>query len=352
MHSTSSRFACTLLAAATLAVSAATEPTLAAPPIPDEALEEAAASRKPMIPLFQEPDVAFDLLIGQQCPADEVLNALRNALADRDEEAREYHRRHFPDAPPLPEGDLNVPPADVRLKCANSRLRIGFFPGGIPTSAGLARARDAGLARVDLITSRPQDADRVALGAIRVRPEMTELLELRTGAFLREEKQTETLRFSTFGANAPHVRFVAPNTIVTTVKGKDTRPFPDVSLTTTVTDTLSVNEDTFSCTTRSHTNANTRVHKALFAASILTAPANLGIPAAGFGAQLGLIGREVAAQNRKPADRGPGCQLLDKAFPAGVTLQDGSTVVFRYVQAVVADGALVARFNPVRSPTG
>ena len=44
MRTTFSRFTCALLAAATLAVSAATEPTLAAPPVPDEALEEAAAA--------------------------------------------------------------------------------------------------------------------------------------------------------------------------------------------------------------------------------------------------------------------------------------------------------------------
>lgn len=329
MRTTFSRFTCALLAAATLALSAATEPTLAAPPVPDEALEEAAASRKPPVPLFVEPNIGYDLLIGQQCPVETELNALRDALAA-----------------------LDATHADVRLKCADGRLRIGFFPGRIPTSAELRQARDEGLARVDLITSRPQGAERIAFGAIRVRPEVTELLEQRTGAFLRDEKQTETLRFTTFGANAPNVRFLAPNTVVTVVKGKDTRPFPDVSLTTTVTDTLSVQGNGFTCTTRSHTNANTFAHKALFAASILTAPANFGVPAAAFGAQLGLIGREVAAENRKPADRGPGCQLLDKVFPAGIALPDGSTVGFNYVQAVVAEGALVARFNPVRSPTG
>jgi hypothetical protein len=44
--------------------------------------------------------------------------------------------RNFPDAPPR----------DVRVLCADARLRIGFHPGGIPKLAGLARARDAGLA--------------------------------------------------------------------------------------------------------------------------------------------------------------------------------------------------------------
>jgi hypothetical protein len=84
---------------------------------------------------------------------------------------------------------------------------------------------------------------------------------------------------------------------------------PDVSFTTTITDTLSVQNGEFRCTTRTHTNANTTVHKGLLAAGILTAPANFGVAAAGFGAQLAVIEHE--GRGEEPRARQAGARLHD-----------------------------------------
>jgi hypothetical protein len=332
MHSTFPRLARALLVGATLAISAAAAgPALAAPPPRDEALEEAAAARKPPIPSFQDPDIAIQIRVLRGCEAFD-LEKIKEDLARNPVEP--------------------LRPRDVRITCASNNgapanVRIAIYLNG--NKDELEGARNQGLARINL--TAPLES------AIRVHPRLTELLERRTSLRLLEiEDEKPHLKFKHFGPNGPRVRFVAPNQVVTTVKGKDTRPWPDVSFTTTITDTLSVREGVFSCTTRAHTNANTTVHKGLLAAGILTAPANFGVAAAGFGAQLAAIELGVAAQNREPGQRGPGCQMLlgeekeegaggdGPVFPSEVSL-DGSKLGFFYNKAGVENGGLVARFT-------
>jgi hypothetical protein len=344
-----------LLVAATLAVSAAaTESALGAPPPRDDALEEAAAARKPPVPLFQDPDVAIQIRALAPCEAFDP-EKLRKDLArhPRDAEVRAIfnERAAREGLPPLDPDQEVLAPRDVRATCAAGNLRIAVYLDRVRDE--LSDARDRGLARVNLTAAGTLDS------AIRVHPRLSELLEHRTDARLFEiEKEKPSLRFVHFGPKGPQVRFVAPDKVVTTIKGKDTRPLPDVSFTTTITDTLSVQGGAFRCTTRTHTNANTRVHKGLLAAGMLTAPANFGVAAAGFGAQLALIEREIAAENRKPGERGPGCQMLlgeEKAggggdgpvFPPEVSAAAG-TFGFDYARAGVEDGGLVARFAIAR----
>jgi hypothetical protein len=308
MHSTFPRFARALVAVATLAVSAAAAgPALAAPPPRDEALEEAAAARKPPIPSFQDPDIAIQIRALAGCETFD-LEAIRKDLArdPREAEVRAFYNTLRAEAdPPLPPLDRDqelLAPRDVRITCAAGNVRIAIYLGRVKNE--LEGARNQGLARVNLTP------DGTLQSAIRVHPRLTELLEHNTNLRLFEiEKDKRNLRFEHFGPKGPQVRFVAPNQVVTTVKGKDTRPLPDVSFTTTITDTLSAQNGVFGCTTRTHTNANTTVHKGLLAAGILTAPANFGVAAAGFGAQLAAIELGVAAENRSPASGGPvaGC---------------------------------------------
>lgn len=356
MHSTFPRLARALVAVATLAVSAAAAgPALAAPPPRDEALEEAAAARKPPIPSFQDPDIAIQIRAFAPCDAFD-LETMRKDLArhPRDAEVRAFYNalraKADPPLPPLDPDQELLAPRDVRITCAPGNVRIAIYLGRAKDE--LEGARNQGLARVNLTAAGTLQS------AIRVHPRLTELLESGTNLRLFEmEKEKPNLRFEHFGPKGPQVRFVAPNQVVTTVKGKDTRPLPDVSFTTTITDTLSAQNGEFRCTTRTHTNANTTVHKGLLAAGILTAPANFGVAAAGFGTQLALIEREVAAKNREPSKRGPGCTMLlgdeeaageegkeQPVFPPEVSA-GGSKFGFIYEKAGVENGGLVARFT-------
>ena len=315
MHHRFRRRSGALAGAAALALGlAAAAPAGAAPPIP--ANDETTIGAPPPVPAFQDPDVAVDLQVLAPCATQRELDALRDSLADRGAGAA---RR------------------DVRITCQDGRTRIGIFPGVRADSPELSRARDAGLARIDLA--------RNARSAIRVNGRVTELLESQTGSALLGQ-ETSSLKFKVFGPDGPRVRFVAPDTVVTTIKGKDTRPFPDLSFTTTITDRLSVQNGEVRCTTTTRTKAGTRAHATLFALSLLTAPANGGVLAAGFGAQLALIQQGVAAQNAKQGAAGPGCLLAKQVFRRDIALSGGRTLVFDYASAVVEDGGLVARFIP------
>lgn len=315
MHRRFRRSSGALVGAAALALGmAAATPAVAAPPIP--ANDETTISAPPPVPTVQAPDVAVDLQLLAQCATQDELDALRESLADRGAAAA---------------------PRDVRVTCQSGRTRIGIFPGALPVSPELSSARDAGLARIDLA--------RNLRSAIGVNARVTELLETQTqSALLRRE--TSRLKFKVFGPDGPRVRFVAPDKVVTTIKGKDTRPFPDVNFTTTITDTLSVRSGTVDCTTTTQTKGDTRIHKALFALSLLTAPANGGTLAAGFGAQLALIQHGIAAQNAGQGDRGPGCLLAEQVFRRDIALSGGRKLVFDYASAGVENGGLVARFFP------
>jgi hypothetical protein len=343
-----------LLTAAALAVSAAaTETALSAPPPRDDALEEAAAARKPPIPSFQDPDVAIQIRAFAPCEAFDPEKLRKDLARDpRDGEVRAIlnERRARAGLPPLDPDQEVLAPRDVRATCTPGNLRLAFYLGRVREE--LFGAREQGLARVNLTAEGSFES------AIRVHPRMTEVLERRTDARLFEmEKEKRSLRFEHVGPKAPQVRFVAPDKVVTTIRGKDTRPFPDVSFTTTITDTLSVQGTSFRCTTSTRTNADTRVHKGLLAAGILTAPANFGIAAAGFGAQVAVIEREIADRNRQPGERGPGCRMLlgeeaggggnGPVFPPEVSAAAGA-FGFDYLRAGVEDGGLVARFTVAR----
>ena len=350
MYSMSSRLSRALAVGVTLAASAGgtaavAGPASAAPRIPPN--DEATGKPTPPIPSVQDPDVAVDLQLLAQCPTPEQLTALHDRLSlnPGEQAAREAFNRRAVErgTAPLKADQVLLPRRDVRVGCEAGRVRIGVFAGGIAKSPELSLARDKGLARVDL-------ADRLQ-SAIRVHPRVTEQLERLTGTALHD-KETASRKFSVFGPKGPRVRFTAPNAIVTTVKGKDTRPFPDVSFQTTITDTMSVQDGTFQCTTTAKTKANTRVQKALFALSLLTAPANGGVLAGGFGAQLALIERGVAAQNRKPADAGPGCLLLKEVFVSNIPIPGGGKLLFNYSKASVENGGLVARFVAAPSFSG
>lgn len=315
MHPTFTRLTPALLASAMFAVSAATAgPALAAPVVPKA---DTAVATTPAIPSVQDPDVAVQLALLAPCPTPEQLKALTDELSQG--------RR------------------DVRASCPDGRVRIGIYSGGIPKSPELSLARDKGLARVSVAAGLQS--------GIRVHPRVTRQLESQTGTALLR-KRTSSLRFSVFGPDRPRVRFVAPNTVVTTIRGKDTRPFPDVSFTTTITDTFTVQDGRPNCTTRVVTKAKTGIQKGLFALALLTAPANGGILAAGFGAQLALIENGIRAQNRKPADEGPGCSLLRQVLVPGFPLADGSRLVFNYAKASVENGGIVARFFASRPAGG
>jgi hypothetical protein len=300
-------------AALALGLAAAT-PAVAASPIP--ANDETSIGAPPPVPTVQDPDVGVDLQVLAPCATQTELDALRDSLADRGPGAA---RR------------------DVRVSCRDGRTRIGIFPGVLPVSPQLSSARDAGLARIDLA--------RNARSAIRVNGRVTDLLESQTASALLDQ-ETSSLKFKVFGPDRPRVRFVAPGTVVTTIKGKDTRPFPDVSFTTTITDTMSVRDGTVRCTTTTRTKGDTRIHTVLFALSLLTAPANGGALAAGFGAQLALIQHGIAAQNAKQGSSGPGCLLAQQVFRRDIALSGGRRLVFDYASAGVENGGLVARFIP------
>jgi hypothetical protein len=292
---------------------AAATPAVAAPLIP--ANDETTISAPPPVPTVQDPDVAVDLQVLAPWATQDELDALRDSLADR---------------------GAGATPRDVRVSCQSGRTRIGIFPGVLPVLPELSTARDAGLARIEL--------SRNGRSAIRVNPRVTDLLESQTESAL-VRRETSNLKFKIFGPDGPRVRFVAPDKVVTTIKGKDTRPFPDLNFTTTITDTLSAQNGTVHCTTKTRTKGDTRVHTTLFGLSLLTAPANGGALAAGFGAQLALIQRGIAAQNAAQANSGPGCLLAQQVFRRDIALgwpQAG----LRLREHRVESGGLIARFFP------
>ncbi len=318
MHRRFRRRSSALVGAALALGLAAAAPAGATAPIP--ANDETTIAAPPPIPAIQDPDVAVDLQVLAPCATQKELDALRDSLADRGAGAA---RR------------------DVRVNCQDGRTRIGIFPGVLPVSPELSGARDAGLARIDLA--------RNARSAIRVNGRVTDLLQSQVQSALLDQ-ETSSLKFRIFGPDGPRVRFVAPDTVVTTVKGKDTRPFPDLSFTTTITDRLSVQDGAVRCTTTTRTKAGTRVHTTLFALSLLTAPANGGVLAAGFGAQLALIQHGIATQNAKQSAAGPGCLLAQQVLPRDIELSGGRRLVFDYASAGVENGGLVARFIPRLAP--
>jgi hypothetical protein len=224
----------------------------------------------------------------------------------------------------------------VRVSCQSGRTRIGIFPGVLSISPELSSARDAGLARIDLA--------RNARSAIGVNARVTEPLENQT----RSAPAARDVE--------PEVRGLRPRRPAGAVRGarqgrdhdqgQGHPAVPGPELHDPITDTLSVRSGAVDCTTATRMRGDTRIHKALFAVSLLTAPANAGTLAAGFGAQLGLIQHGIAAQNATQGDRGPGCLLAEQVFLRDIALSGGRRLVFDYASAGVENGDLVARFFP------
>jgi hypothetical protein len=299
--------AATLLAAGGLAGSAA-----ALPPRDVEPGETIDSRPLPAIPTFQDPDFAADIFVGP-CPSPSELDAIAAAVA----------------------GSGSGASHDVRPLCDEGRLRLGVWvtpPDRDSVSVAHGRdvispAREAGMARIAL--------GEGLVGGLRVHPRFTRLLE--------NAVEVEALRQFRGGSKRLDdvtVRVAAPDRVITTIKGHDTASFPDVSFTTTITDTMALAEGRFTCTSLSRTKADTR----LFDALSVFGP-GVGIKAV-FGAQALLIRDRIADQNAKPQEAGPACRMLAEVFPVKFLVPDGLKQVLFYGDAgVVADGGLEAHFT-------
>lgn len=299
--------AAALIAAGGLAGSAA-----ALPPRDVETGETIDSRPLPSIPSFQDPDFAADIFVGP-CPSPSELDAIAAAVA----------------------GSGSAAGYDVRPLCGEGRLRLGVWvtpPDRDSVSAAHGRdvispAREAGMARIALGEGLG--------GGLRVHPRFTGLLE--------NAVEVEALRQFRGGSKRLDdvtVRVAAPNRVITTIKGHDTASFPDVSFTTTITDTMALAEGRFTCTSLSRTKADVR----LFDALSVFGP-GVGIKAV-FGAQALLIRDRIADQNAKPQEQGPACRMLAEVFPVKFLVPDGLKHVLFYGDAgVVADGGLEAHFT-------
>ena len=234
----------------------------------------------------QAPDVAVDLHSPRPCATQDELDALRDSLADC---GAGRHR-----------GTSATPAREDGRGSASSRARL--------VSPELRRARRG--ARSHRSGAQPPQRDRGE--PPRHRPPR----EPDRSSLLRRE--TSSLKLKIFGPDGPRVRFVAPDKVVTTIKGKDTRPFPDVT-SRPRSPTCSPPRRRVYRTTKTQTRATPASTRRLrpIAAHL---PGERRGPRRGLRPQLALIQHGIAAQNAGQANSGPGTLLAQQVFRRDIAL--------------------------------
>ncbi|WP_067840351.1 hypothetical protein [Nocardia lijiangensis] len=227
------------------------------------------------------------------------------------------------------------PQADIQLGCVQhgdrSATTVGVWTTPPPTDAA-KDARQRGLESVDILL------DDETLG-IWVNPSF--IRQLVSAEFARNPK-----RYNSYGTPDPggsvhitgyELQFMAPDRVVTKIRGYDDRPWPDVSFTITVTDTLTVAGFGIGCTSATEldthetwANVLTSVLVVALLPLVAPIPGSIGIFETTFGT------------SRPPNIGGPGCVIAENFFIDEALLPLGLKAIALYNRVRVSSIGMIA----------
>ncbi|MGH2840298.1 MAG: hypothetical protein ACRDKY_05670 [Solirubrobacteraceae bacterium] len=217
--------------------------------------------------------------------------------------------------------------ADVRMRCVAGTERAGIWLRPLTPTMDDA-SRDRGLERLALLRGGETFAAFVNASLIRARAQETwNAMPKR----LNGDGQADPdgpIHLTSFS-----VSFEAPDRIVTRIGGYDERPWPDVSFTLTLTDTIGASGGQITCTSGSDLDVDSSWISALTAIFLLTLPP-LGV--------FFLVERIIIASVDAPDVAGGAGRGAAAMIPGEILVAGGVKVVLLYSRAQVVAGGLFA----------
>jgi hypothetical protein len=230
------------------------------------------------------------------------------------------------------------PNADVRATCipagdpAANTETIGIWTRPAVGSSA-SEARDRGLARLQLLDGPEVFAIFVNAGFIRRFAD-------ETFAAMPKRLDGEGRADSDGPVHLTElsVSFDSPSRVITTIRGYDERPWPDVNFTLTVTDTLSAQSFALACSSEQHLDTDSGWLQAITGALALASFFSPWfLPAFAF-----FVYQTVQVLSAEPPDQGGVGRAVLQLLPAEIPVPGGQKLTFLYSRVEVTGGGLFA----------